>query len=310
LPQKKTLASGICISYVLATMEQDIQIRRRVINAEELERIRHLIAAEGHHGRSHLSRQLCRLWDWRQANGAYREIACRELLRKLDARGLITLPPQRCPSRTPGYRNHTSLPATLATQPLAGTLENFPRLAVELVSRTAQEKFYNGLIGAHHYLGYGQGTGEQLKYLISTEARPLAAMGFAAAAWRVSCRDHLIGWDDHAREKNLPLLVNNHRFLILPWIHIPNLASFVLAKVLGRVREDWRHVYAHDIVLAETFVEKGRFLGTCYRAANWLRVGETVGRGRNDRASRFEAPVKEVYVYPLDQNFRAICQAL
>jgi hypothetical protein len=194
-------------------------------------------------------------------------------------------------------------------EPMEGLLEDLPVITVELVSRTPQEKFYNGLIGAYHYLGYGQGTGEQLKYLVSSKTRPLAAMGFAAASWRVACRDRFMGWNEAARIKNLFLLVNNHRFLILPWIRIPNLASWILARVLRRLRHDWQQHYAHDIVLVETFIEKDRFFGACYRAANWIKVGETQGRGRNDRFSRLELPVKEVYVYPLDQDFRARCQA-
>ncbi|MGH7450413.1 MAG: Druantia anti-phage system protein DruA [bacterium] len=145
-------------------------------------------------------------------------------------------------------------------------------------------------------------------YVISLQARPLAAIGFSAAAWHVACRDRFIGWDDQARRKNLPLVVNNHRFLILPGIKITNLASWILAQVTRRLRDDWQAVYAHDIVLVETFVEKKRFHGTCYRAANWVWVGETVGRGRNDRTSTNWLPIKQVYLYPLDPSFRQRCQ--
>jgi hypothetical protein len=153
-------------------------------------------------------------------------------------------------------------------------------------------------------LGYGQGTGEQLKYMIFWAARPLAAIGFSAAAWRVACRDQFIGWDDQARRKNLALVVNNHRFLILQWVNITNLASWILAHVTRRLRQDWQAVYAHDLALVETFVENKRFHGTCYRAANWIGVGETIGRGRNDRTSTNWLPIKEVYLYPLDPHFR------
>ncbi|MDZ7310504.1 MAG: DUF4338 domain-containing protein, partial [candidate division KSB1 bacterium] len=203
-------------------MEKEIQIRGRIITPDDLELIRHLLATEGHRGRTHLSRRLCRIWNWRQANGAYREIACRALLRKLAQRGLLTLPPLLNTVRRPGYRNRTFLPRPLDVSPLEGRVDDFSALQIKLVSRTAQEKLYNGLIGAYHYLGYGQGTGEQLKYVIMLATRPLGAIGFSAAAWRVACRDHFIGWDDQARRKNLPLLVNNHRFLILPWVKIAN----------------------------------------------------------------------------------------
>ncbi|MGH7493330.1 MAG: Druantia anti-phage system protein DruA [bacterium] len=291
-------------------MEKEIRIRGRVVTADDLTLIWQLITAEGSRGRTHLSQRLCRLWDWRQAHGAYREIACRELLRKLAQRGFIVLPEPLKLTRRPGYRNRTSLPPTLETTPLFGKLNDFLPVTVELVSRTPREQLYNGLIGAYHYLGYGQGTGEQLKYVIALETRPLGAIGFSAAAWRIACRDRFMGWNEQARQKNLHLIVNNHRFLILPWIKITNLASWILAHVTRRLRQDWQTVYAHDIVLVETFVEKKRFHGTCYRAANWIGVGETVGRGRNDHTSSNWLPIKQVYLYPLDANFRQRCQTI
>jgi hypothetical protein len=291
-------------------MEKEIQIRGRIISADNLQVIRQLLTSEGHKGRTHLSRRLCRIWKWRQANGAYREIACRDLLRKLEQRGLIALPPLLKAPRKPGYRIRTTLPDDLDTTPLEGQLgcafDGLPTIA--LVSRTPKEKLYNGLIGAYHYLGYSQGTGEQLKYVISWQNRPIAAIGFAAAAWRVACRDRFIGWDDHTRQNHLNLIVNNHRFLILPWVRIANLASWILAGVTRRLQQDWQARYAHDIVLVETFVEKKRFHGTCYRAANWICVGETVGRGRNDRYSQNWLPIKQVYLYPLVKNFHHQCQ--
>lgn len=291
-------------------MEKEIRIRGRVLTVDDLTFIRQLITKEGSRGRTHLSQCLCRLWDWRQVNGAYREIACRELLRQLAQRGLIVLPEPLKLTRRAGYRNRTSLPPTFETTRLFGRLKDFLPMTVELVSRTSREKLYNGLIGAYHYLGYGQGTGEQLKYVISLKARPLAVIGFAAAAWRVACRDHFIGWNDQARQKKLALVVNNHRFLMVPWVQITNLASWILAQVTRRLRQDWQALYAHDIVLVETFVEKKRFRGTCYRAANWIGVGETTGRGRNDRTSTNFLPIKQVYLYPLDSNFRQRCQAI
>jgi len=307
-------------------MEKEIRLRGKLIGASELQQIRDLLSAEGHLGRSHLSRQLCRLWDFRQANGAYREIACRDLLRQLEQRGLITLPAPLKKARHVGYRNRTFLPSCLETSVVEGRLDgsterstersrrslaegHFSDLTVELVSRTDREPLYNSLIGAYHYLGYGQGTGEQLKYLIWWAKRPLAAIGFSAAALRVACRDRFIAWDDAARQKNLHLIVNNHRFLILPWVRITNLASWILAQVTRRLSADWQARYAHDIVLVETFVEKNRFHGTCYRAANWRCVGDTVGRGRNDRFSTTVLPIKQVFLFPLTRHFRERCHA-
>jgi hypothetical protein len=290
-------------------MEKEIRIRGKLITPSDLELIRHLLLTEGHLGRSHLSRQLCRLWDFRQANGAYREIACRDLLRQLEQRGLITLPAPLKKARQIGYRNQTFLPSSLDTSVVEGRLDHFSSLQVELVSRTSHEQLFNSLIGAYHYLGYGQGTGEQLKYVISCQERPLAAIGFSAAALRVACRDRFIAWDEQTRQKNLHLVVNNHRFLILPWVRIRNLASWILARVTRRLCDDWRARYAHDIVLVETFVEKNRFHGTCYRAANWLWVGNTAGRGRNDRFSTTVLPIKQVYLFPLTRDFREHCHA-
>ncbi len=290
-------------------MEKEIRIRGKLITASDLELIRHLLRTDGHQGRSHLSRQLCRLWNFRQANGAYREIACRDLLRQLEQRGLISLPAPLKKARQVGYRNRTFLPSFLDTSIVVGRLDHFSDLTVELVSCTHREQLYNSLIGAYHYLGYGQGAGEQLKYVISWQRRPLAAIGFSAAALRVACRDRFIAWDDAARQKNLRLVVNNHRFLILPWVHITNLASWILAQVTRRLSADWQARYAHDLVLVETFVEKNRFHGTCYRAANWRWVGETVGRGRNDRFSTTVLPIKQVFLYPLTRHFRERCHA-
>lgn len=298
-------------------MEKEICIRGKLITPSELEQIRQLLCAEGHRGRTHISQQLCRRWNFRQANGAYREIACRDLLRQLERRGLITLPPPLRKARQVGYRNRTFLPSVLDTSVVQGRLDGstelaevqFSEVTVELVSRTPREHLYNSLVGAYHYLGYGQGTGEQLKYLIWWAKRPLAAIGFSAAALRVACRDRFIAWDDEARRRHLHLVVNNHRFLILPWVHLTNLASWILAQVTRRLSADWQARYAHDIVLVETFVEKNRFHGTCYRAANWWCVGETVGRGRNDRFSTTVLPIKQVYLYPLTRHFRERCQA-
>ncbi|MCI0694599.1 DUF4338 domain-containing protein [candidate division KSB1 bacterium] len=290
-------------------MEKEIRLRGKRIGASELQQIRDLLSTDGHLGRSHLSRQLCRLWDFRQANGAYREIACRDLLRQLEQRGLITLPAPLKKARQVGYRNRTFLPSFLDTSIVEGRLDHFSDLTVELVSRTPREQLYNSLIGAYHYLGYGQGTGEQLKYIISSAKRPLAAIGFSAAALRVACRDRFIAWDEQARQKNLHLIVNNHRFLILPWVHITNLASWILAQATRRLSADWQARYAHDLVLVETFVEKNRFHGTCYRAANWCGVGDTVGRGRNDRFSTTVLPIKQVFLYPLTRHFRERCHA-
>lgn len=288
-------------------MNQDLVIRRRVIQPADLELIRQLIVAEGAQGRSHLSNRLCELWDWRQANGHYRQIACRDLLRRLESKGLIQLPPPLAAARRPGYRNDTRLPELWDTLTVAGPLAEFlPQIQLHLVRDAARARTYAGLIGAYHYLGYQQATGAQLKYLVCLADRPIACLSFGPAAWKLASRDHYIGWSGQARQQHLAWVVNNDRCLILPGVRIPHLASYVLAATLRRLRADWQRVYGHDLALAETFIEQDRFGGTCYAAANWICLGQTRGRGRNDRACERAVPVKTVWVYPLRADFRAV----
>lgn len=291
-------------------MNQNLVIRRRVIQAADLALIRQLIVAEGAHGRSHLSNRLCELWDWRQANGRYRQIACRDLLRRLEAKGLIQLPPPLKAARRAGYRNTTARPELGDTVALAGPLAQFrPHLQVRWVQEPAHARVYAGLIGAYHYLGYQQATGAQLKYLVWYADRPIAGLSFGPAAWKVAARDRYIGWSAPAREARLAWVVNNERFLIVPGVQIRFLASYVLGATLRRLRADWQQVYGQDLALAETFIEADRFRGTAYAAANWVSVGHTQGRGRNDRAFARALPVKTVWVYPLRADFRAVlCQ--
>jgi hypothetical protein len=194
----------------------------------------------------------------------------------------------------------------LDTTPIECSLSQFGSIAIELVRGSSKEPLYNGLIGAFHYLGYCQGSGEQLKYLITGDGRLLACIGFGGSAFKVAPRDTFIGWDHNTRVENLSKVVNNSRFLILPWVRVPNLASYILGCVSRRIREDWRGYYCRDIVLLETFVERGRFLGTCYKAANWLYLGPSKGRGRNDRDNQYSLPVKDLYVYPLVKHFRPL----
>ena len=266
--------------------------------------IREFIRREGALGRTHLSRVLCRRWDWRQSNGAFREIACREALRRLAALGLIELPGQLKPARRPGYRNKVR-PVAVDASPVEHCLRTLQGdLRLERVRGGPAEDLFKSLIQAHHYLGYRQPTGPGLKYLLSWRERPLAGLSFGPAAWRVASRDRFVGWTAAQQEARRGWVVNNDRFLILPWVRTPHLASWLLARVMRRLRADWQGVYQESIVLAETFVEAGRFAGTAYAAANWLCVGQTTGRGRNDRRTRRELPLKKVWLLPLVRDFR------
>lgn len=288
-------------------MEPELVIRRRRLSAEDLADIRRLIAAEGHRGRSYLSQRLCQIWDWRQANGRFRQIACRDLLRQLQAKGLIQLPPRLSSARRPGYRNRVPPLPRLETAPLQaapGSLRQ--QIVLELAQSRPSLQWFNGLIATYHYLGHQQPTGAQLKYLAFCQDRSLAALSFGPAAFQLAPRDQFIGWTPALRRQRLDWVVNQDRFLLLPWIQVPGLASWLLQQALQRLRADWQAVYEHDLALVETFVQKDRFSGCSYAAAQWWRVGETQGRGRNDRANQQAAPIKTIWLYPLRPDFRAV----
>lgn len=288
-------------------MAHELIIRRRRIEPEDLQRIRDLVLQEGARGRTYISRRLCQLWDWRQANGHFREIACRDLLRQLEARDFIKLPPMLHPARRPGYKNTVRAPEPLEQVQPEGYLRDWcDRIELTLVQSPAQRQRFNGLIGAYHYLGYQQPTGAQLKYLATYEQHPIACLSFGPAAFKIAPRDQFIGWSAQQREARLPWLVNNDRFLILPWLQVPHLASWLLSRCLRRLPRDWQQVYRQDLALCETFVEQARFGGHSYAAANWIGVGQTRGRGRNDRRNQGGLPLKAIWLYPLRPDFRQV----
>ena len=288
----------------------ELAIRNRRLLESDLITIGCLIQAEGSLGRSHLSRRLCRLWDWRQPNGAYREIACRDLLRQLEERGLIELPPALHPARRVGYKNRSQAPL-VSTPPMAVPVREMGgELRVVAVESRAQRHLLRDLLAAYHYLGYHQPAGPSLGYLVFWRDHPLAGVRFGPAAWKVAARDTFINWTPEQRRRGLCQLVNNDRFLILPWVKVPGLASLVLGKTCQRLAGDWWRVYRQAVVLAETFVDAERFEGTSYRAANWIPLGQSLGRGRNDRENRGGQSLKSVWVYPLKRDFyRSLLEA-
>jgi hypothetical protein len=288
-------------------VDQEWIIRRRRIGEQDLLLIRRLISAEGQLGRSHLSNRLCEIWDWRQANGRFRQIACRDLLRQLERKGLVKLPPLLHAARQAGYQNVVTTGDLLDQVPLEGSLALLRQdLQVSLVQGAAQARLFKGVVGAYHYLGYQQAQGAQLKYWATYGDRPVACLSFGPAALRVAARDQFIGWSPQQRQERLPWVVNNDRFVRLPWVDVPGLASFVLSRCLRRLRSDWRRIYQQDLALAETFIQKDRFTGCCYAAANWTRIGESCGRGRNDRFHQETLPIKTIWVYVLRPEFRQV----
>ena len=281
-------------------------ILKREIGPNEVAQIKELIETTGDRGRTHISKELCRLWDWRLPNDQLRDIGCRDLLRRLERRGLIQLPPPLRAARRSGYKNKTILPKDFEAIPLSQSLRDFSDIEIEMVRGSQRESLYNALIDCYHYLGYHQGAGEQLKYIIHGDGHILSAIGFGGAAFKSAARDRHIGWDKDRREQHLVNIVNNNRFLILPWICVPYLASHILGRISRRIRADWQTYYNRDIVLLETFVEQGCFKGTCYKAANWRYIGQTTGRGRNDRYSKNRVPIKDIYIYPLDRRYKQL----
>lgn len=288
-------------------MSETQVIQGRKVAAVELEQIRHLLAAHPDWSRRRLSQQLTLLWDWRNGTGHLKDMAARTLLLKLEQRGWIALPPRRQkPSNR--MRQKPRPPLRPVPLPLVQALKTLlPLVITEVSAQAAQRAFFDDFLQQHHYLSHRGSVGENLQYLVRDgQGRPLACLLFGAAAWQCADRDQYIGWDAATRAQNLPLLANNTRFLVLPWVRVPHLASHVLGRIARRLSQDWQNKYGHPIYLLETFVERDRFAGTCYRAANWVRVGQTKGRTRQDRAdgTRHLAPIKEIYLCPLHPRFR------
>jgi len=278
-------------------------IRGRHIVSDDLHDIRAMISDHWASGRSAISRLLCERWDWRQPNGQLKDMACRSLLLALEAKGAIALPPRQKESfRAPRRTDRQVFPVD--TSPLEGTVSEFSSLTIQMVRGTNDEALWDYLVDTHHYLRRPWIVGSYLKYLVYLDGRLVACLGWGSAAWKVGCRDTVIGWDAPTRQTNLHKVVNNVRFLILPWVRVEHLASKVLAANLRVLASDWQRFYSHEITLAETFVDTERFQGTCYKAANWTRIGETKGRGKYDRENRFAASVKAVYLYPLTRDYR------
>ncbi len=285
-------------------MKDAIAIQGRILKPADLDTIRDLMISHRDWNRTRLSRELCALWDWRTPTGQIKDMACRTLLLKLDRRGLIHLPARQGPSVN-HRRGKAFEPVLHDTMPRYGSLAELGRVRLVVVDKGDDLDLWQTLLHGYHYLGFSTRVGKNIAYLALDDAdRPVGSLLFGAAAWKVAGRDDFIGWTHVQRQRNLEWIANNTRFLIPPWIRVPHLASHILALAARRISKDWQHKYGHGLVLLETFVENGRFRGTCYRAANWICVGQTTGRTRNDRNRDIQSPVKSIYVYPLHRAFR------
>ena len=306
---KRDLRSGLDAT-TLRGMQKALSYRHRVITDDDLVFIRALIVAHPDSSRRDLSKKLCRAWNWVQANGALRDMVCRGLMLMLHREGLIELPPVRQVSRNPLVERKQPMLVSVSEAPLQGKLAELGPLTFRQVRRTPEESLFNSLLARHHYLGYTQPVGEHLKYLVFAQERPIACVAWCSAPRHLGSRDRFIGWGPKARLQNIRLLAYNTRFLILPWVKVPHLASHILGRMAHALSADWQALYGHPIHFLETFIDPQRFRGTCYRAANWIPLGMTTGRGKDAPTAQPNRPVKEVLGYPLVKDFRQRLAAL
>jgi hypothetical protein len=287
-------------------MVTELRYRGRMVSAADIEFIRRLIEDNPGASRRALSKKLCEAWEWKQANGAPRDMVCRGLLLMLERAGHITLPAVRFVPRNPFVKRTKPAPVLIDTSELRGGLTEIGLLELQQVRRTPEEVLFNSLLEHYHYLGYEQPVGEQLKHLVWAGGRPVACLAWSSAPRHLGPRDRFIGWEPAARKRNIHLIAYNTRFLILPWVRVPHLASHILGLMARRLSADWQQVYGHPIYLLETFVDPARFRGTSYRAANWIAIGSTTGRGKDDLTHRPNRPIKEILVLPLRRGFRSL----
>lgn len=291
-------------------MEGKITVQGRELCESDLKEIRELIANRLKGTRWTLSRELCDRWNWRTLTGQLKDMACRTMLNKLDEKGLIVLPPKgRQPCKNQEPREDAQATFEFSREAMVrihGLLGELTPLRITMVTaRSADARLLHELLASHHYLGFRTNVGETIGYLVRDRRDcAVACAVFGAAAWKTEPRDTFIGWDSRTRAARLGGIANNNRYLILPWVEVPHLASHVLGLLARRIRNDWVGKYGHPISLLETFVDRSRFRGTCYRAANWRCVGQTQGRSRQDRYSNMSVPIKDIYLYPLTPTFR------
>jgi hypothetical protein len=280
--------------------------KRPEITEELIDFIRQFIAMNPDKMRTRLSVMLCEIWGWRDKTGRTKDMSCRDMLTALDKAGKITLPPPKIVNRRPGdskgvkHLDHDETPITMK-------LRELQPLHVEVVSDKAAMERFKSLVDQYHYLGFDRCISESMSYMVySNNFKPLACLLFGSPAWSCRNRDAFIGWSKEDRRSNLIMTTNNVRFVILPFVNVPHLASHILSIISKRISSDWERKYGHPIYLLETFVEVGRFKGTCYKAANWLNVGRTTGRGRNGGHKNAIVPEKDIYLYPLAKDWRAL----
>jgi Domain of unknown function (DUF4338) len=285
-------------------MDALLRYRGRTVTNSDIEFVRELVTARKDASRRKLSQELCAAWGWTQPNGRPRDMVCRGLMLALDRAGLIELPPVR--RRPPNPLAHRVRPATVEvdSSPVHKSLGELGPLTFRQVRRTAEEALFNGLIETHHYLRYVQPVGEHLKFTVYARERPVACLAFSSAPRHLGPRDRYLGWSPELRRRNIRYVTYNSRYLILPWVRVPYLASHLLGRITRMLPSEWERVYRHPVWFVETFVDPERYRGTCYRAANWVYLGRTTGRGKDDQTHQPNRALKEVLGYPLVADFR------
>jgi len=286
------------------SMEPIFVHRGRIITREDISNIKRMLESYPQEGRTALSRRLCYAWNWLQANGQPKDMICRGLLLGLERQGHIILPPRKNTPNNPFLDRKEPPEIEINQSPIEGRLKELFPIELKQVRRSSYERLFNSLISRFHYLGYTQPVGEHLKYMAFSHDRPIACLAFCSAPWHLGCRDRFIGWSVQERKQNLHLLSYNTRFLILPWVKVSHCASHLLARCAKRLSADWQALYHHPVHWVETFVDTERFPGTCYRACNWIFLGKTTGRGKNDQTRKANRSIKDVYGFPLRRDFR------
>jgi hypothetical protein len=294
---------------MLPRVDAVFRFRGRPITATDAAQIRALVAAQPTATRSALARQVCELWQWRQPNGVLRDGVCRSLLVQLHRAGHIVLLPGRTQAPSPGRTRRPPPLIEVDTTPVQAPLRALRPLEFRQVRRTPEETLCHSLLAQYHYLGHVRPIGEHLQYLVYAQGRPIACFVWSSAPRHLGPRDRFIGWTPEVRRRHLHLIAYNPRYLILPWICVPHLASHLLGRMVTVLAHDWPRVYGHPLYFLETFVDPTRFRGTCYRAANWVVLGWTTGRGKADFTHRPNRPIKAVLGYPLVPHFRQVLAA-
>lgn len=287
-------------------MDMEIKYQGKIATRQDVEFIKELIAKKPEASRRALSQKFCQDRNWVQPNGVLRDMVCRGFMLRLDRAGYIQLPPRKFSPNNPLVQRKSPSTVKIDQPLIKAPLSEIKPLEILQVRHTPREKLFNSIIDQYHYLGYCHPVGEHLKYIVYSQERPIACLAWSSAPWHIGCRDKFIGWSPDIRKRNLHLIAYNSRFLVLPWVHSPFLASHLLARMAKVLPNDWQGIYHHPIYFLETFVDTEKFKGTSYMAANWIYLGNTTGRGKNGKTHKPNRSIKAVWGYPLLKDFKSL----